>query len=90
MPKLLNVSWEVALGVLFSGEEGHALEFGANQCVLVMSEAERVRLRKEFPTSLVLTVEQSKGLEFHDILVCNFFDSNAGSTKKGVALWHPD
>ena len=42
-------------------------EMGANQVVLVRSEAAKARLPAFLLAGLVLTVEESKGLEFDDV-----------------------
>lgn len=49
------------------------IAFGASQCILVRNEESRKRLPKVLSNSLVLTVEQSKGLEFDDCILVNFF-----------------
>ncbi|CAJ1354122.1 unnamed protein product [Effrenium voratum] len=49
------------------------IAFGASQCVLVRSEDSRAKLPEGLKNSLVLTVEQSKGLEFDDCILVNFF-----------------
>ncbi|EMD41355.1 hypothetical protein CERSUDRAFT_120481 [Gelatoporia subvermispora B] len=54
------------------------IEFGAEQCILVRDEDGRQRLRSclgDLP--LIFTVMESKGLEFNDVLLYNFF---SGST----------
>ena len=54
------------------------LEFGANQVVLIRSTRDKSTLPLELQRGLVLTVEESKGLEFDDVCVYNFcFDSPA-------------
>ena len=54
------------------------ISFGSNQAVIVRTSASKAQLPAEFRESLVLTVEESKGLEFNDVLLFNFFaDSDA-------------
>ncbi|PFH50711.1 hypothetical protein AMATHDRAFT_85569, partial [Amanita thiersii Skay4041] len=66
---------------LFGAKE-EALEFGATQCILVRNEAARDELRaKVGDIGIVLTVYESKGLEFNDVLLYNFFsNSNQSET----------
>ncbi|CAE6946718.1 TRANK1 [Symbiodinium natans] len=49
------------------------IAFGASQCILVRNEESRKKLPKSLSNALVLTVEQSKGLEFDDCILVNFF-----------------
>ncbi|KAM5542265.1 hypothetical protein V8D89_004138, partial [Ganoderma adspersum] len=56
---------------------GGAIEFGARQCILVRDSAARQRLKDEFgKIGQVLTVYESKGLEFDDVLLYNFFEDS--------------
>ena len=52
------------------------LEMGANQVVLVRSEAAKARLPLFLQSGLVLTVEESKGLEFDDVCIFDFFSDS--------------
>jgi hypothetical protein len=57
-----------------------ALEFGAHQVVIVQSEEAKESLPEELKTGLCMTTFETKGLEFDDILLYNFFrDSKASS-----------
>ena len=49
------------------------IEFGAHQVVLVASEDSRASLPEELRQGLVMTIYESKGLEFDDVLIYNFF-----------------
>ncbi|KAI9068145.1 hypothetical protein FKP32DRAFT_1672451 [Trametes sanguinea] len=50
------------------GESGSHIEFGAQQCILVRDEAARERLRAQVgDIGLILTLYESKGLEFNDV-----------------------
>ncbi|KAI0286423.1 hypothetical protein BC826DRAFT_1108859 [Russula brevipes] len=51
------------------GTAGHHIEFGAQQCILVRSDAARERLREQ-------DLYESKGLEFNDVLLYNFFEDS--------------
>jgi hypothetical protein len=53
-----------------------AQEFGAEQAVLVRSDAEVAALEARGVRALTLTVVESKGLEFDDILVYDFWVSS--------------
>uniref|UniRef100_A0A0K6S7Q9 UvrD-like helicase ATP-binding domain-containing protein n=1 Tax=Chromera velia CCMP2878 TaxID=1169474 RepID=A0A0K6S7Q9_9ALVE len=54
-------------------EEEKSQMLGANQCILTSNEKTRDLVRHRFPKSLVLTIEESKGLEFDDVLLLHFF-----------------
>ncbi|KZT08921.1 uncharacterized protein LAESUDRAFT_675409 [Laetiporus sulphureus 93-53] len=56
------------------GESGSQIEFGAQQCILVRDDAARDRLRAQVgDIGLIMTIYESKGLEFNDVLLYNFF-----------------
>ncbi|KAI5120221.1 hypothetical protein M0805_000036 [Coniferiporia weirii] len=56
------------------GEGENMVEFGAQQCILVRNDAARDELRKNVgQIGLILTLYESKGLEFDDVLLYNFF-----------------
>ncbi|CEM02535.1 unnamed protein product [Vitrella brassicaformis CCMP3155] len=48
-------------------------QFGSQQALLVRTDATRQQLEQHFPSSIILTIEESKGLEFDDVLLVNFF-----------------
>lgn len=56
------------------------IEFGAHQAIVVVNEAARLAIPEELRTGLVLTIEESKGLEFDDVLLYNFFKDSYVST----------
>ncbi|KAI0641201.1 hypothetical protein C8Q79DRAFT_992409 [Trametes meyenii] len=59
------------------GASGSHIEFGAQQCILVRDEAARERLRSQVgDIGLILTLYESKGLEFNDVLLFNFFEDS--------------
>lgn len=73
--------------MLAAGDVG-LTEMGANQVVIVRSEACKDRLPVELRAGLSLTVEESKGLEFDDVCVYNFVsESPAGRDSAGRELW---
>ncbi|KAK0198014.1 hypothetical protein F5146DRAFT_1130958 [Armillaria mellea] len=67
---------------------GDPIEFGAQQCIIVRDEIAKEKLRQKVgDIGLVLTVYESKGLEFNDVLLYNFFaDSSAGLAQWRVVL----
>ncbi|TCD62368.1 hypothetical protein EIP91_006977 [Steccherinum ochraceum] len=59
------------------GESGSQIEFGAKQCILVRDDVAREKLRKQVgDIGLILTLYESKGLEFDDVLLYNFFEDS--------------
>ena len=52
------------------------IEFGANQAVLVSNEEAKKALPEELKHAISLTIFESKGLEFNDILLFNFFKNS--------------
>ncbi|CAL1697343.1 unnamed protein product [Somion occarium] len=61
---------------LFSASGGH-MEFGAQQCILVRDDAARDKLREQVgDIGLIMTLYESKGLEFNDVLLYNFFEDS--------------
>ncbi|KAG2096334.1 uncharacterized protein F5147DRAFT_839983 [Suillus discolor] len=61
---------------LFGTKGGH-IEFGAEQCILVRDDAARQRLRDQVgEVGLIMTLYESKGLEFNDVLLYNFFEDS--------------
>ncbi|KAH9005752.1 hypothetical protein EDB86DRAFT_2795497 [Lactarius hatsudake] len=59
------------------GTAGQQIEFGAQQCILVRNDAAREKLRKQVgDIGLIMTLYESKGLEFNDVLLYNFFEDS--------------
>jgi hypothetical protein len=76
--------------VLFLGSShGEAqIEFGAQQCIIVREQKSKDQLPAELKDCLVCTVFESKGLEFEDVLVYNFFkDSPAKKAGLPSSAW---
>ena len=49
-------------------------EFGAEQVILVHDDAAKAKLQAEIgDIALILTILQSKGMEFDDVILWNFF-----------------
>ncbi|KAG1809265.1 hypothetical protein EV424DRAFT_1328374 [Suillus variegatus] len=60
------------------GESGSHIEFGAQQCILVRDDAARQKLQDQVgEIALIMTLYESKGLEFNDVLLYNFFEDSA-------------
>lgn len=59
------------------GASGSQIEFGAQQCILVRDDAARSKLQEQMgDIGLILTLYESKGLEFNDVLLYNFFEDS--------------
>ena len=58
-----------------------AVEFGAEQVILVRDEQMKEKLREDFgEAALILTILESKGMEFDDVVLWNFFEHPAPAT----------
>lgn len=57
------------------------IEFGAHQVILVASEEARDQMPDELKQGLILTIYESKGLEFDDVLIYNFFKDSQVSDR---------
>ncbi|KIK18633.1 hypothetical protein PISMIDRAFT_109068 [Pisolithus microcarpus 441] len=70
------------------GAPGSHIEFGAQQCILVRNERAKERLREQAGDfGLIMTLYESKGLEFNDVLLYDFFgDSNVDLSRWRVVL----
>lgn len=59
------------------GEANHRIEFGAQQCILVRNDPAREKLRQQIgDVGVIMTLYESKGLEFSDVLLYNFFEDS--------------
>ncbi|GLB36677.1 putative uvrD-like helicase C-terminal domain [Lyophyllum shimeji] len=59
------------------GASGSHIEFGAQQCILVRDEVARDKLQEQVgDIGLIMTLYESKGLEFNDVLLFNFFEDS--------------
>ncbi|KAI6165390.1 hypothetical protein EDD17DRAFT_225914 [Pisolithus thermaeus] len=70
------------------GTSGSHIEFGAQQCILVRDEKAKEKLREQVgDIGVIMTLYESKGLEFNDVLLYNFFeDSNVDLSRWRVVL----
>jgi ATP-dependent exoDNAse (exonuclease V) beta subunit len=57
-------------------KEQSGIEMGAQQCIIVRSEEVKRKLQARLPIALILTVMESKGMEFEDVLIYNFFSDS--------------
>ncbi|KAG7450801.1 uncharacterized protein BT62DRAFT_928080 [Guyanagaster necrorhizus] len=87
-PVFFNTEDRAQLEHFIFGNVSDHIEFGAQQCIIVRNEAARERLQKQVgEVGLVLTIYESKGLEFNDVLLYDFFaDSVAGPAQWRVVL----
>ncbi|KAI0638791.1 hypothetical protein C8Q77DRAFT_1044775, partial [Trametes polyzona] len=76
------------LDLSLSDDSGNEIEFGARQCILVRDQDAKERLRTLDRTiGIVLTIPESKGLEFDDVLLYNpFEDSKEDDSQWRVVL----
>ncbi|KAF8838026.1 hypothetical protein BDN67DRAFT_972122 [Paxillus ammoniavirescens] len=59
------------------GASGSPIEFGAQQCILVRDEAAKKKFLQEVgEIGSIMTLYESKGLEFNDVLLYNFFEDS--------------
>ncbi|KAI6011131.1 hypothetical protein EDC04DRAFT_2959379 [Pisolithus marmoratus] len=55
-------------------------ELGAEQCILVRDDAIRKQIRKQFgDIAVILTLQESKGLEFDDVFLYNFLEDSTAT-----------
>ncbi|KAJ7356587.1 hypothetical protein DFH08DRAFT_1075732 [Mycena albidolilacea] len=63
-------------------QSGGPIELGAQQCILVRNDAARKKLQALVgDIGLIMSLNESKGLEFNDVLLYNFFE-DSGATEK--------
>lgn len=70
----------------WSDKKASQVEFGAHQVVLVRDEESKIKLPGELRGARPLTVPQSKGLEFDDVLLWNFFSDSMAKKEWRVLL----
>ncbi|KAG1719550.1 hypothetical protein EDB19DRAFT_1860748 [Suillus lakei] len=60
------------------GESASNCELGAHQCILVRNEAAVKKFKEQIgDIGMIMTLYESKGLEFEDVLLYNFFEDSA-------------
>lgn len=74
-PVILESCKKSDLALLLSNNrrKSSRIEFGAHQVVLVQSQEAKIKLPSILKEAIVLTIFESKGLEFDDVLLYNFF-----------------
>ena len=82
-PVLLTDTSKDDLSILLCGSDPQhsQIEFGAHQVVLVRNQAAKARLPIELQTALVLTIFESKGLEFDEVFIFDFFNDSPADEK---------
>ncbi|KAG9097516.1 hypothetical protein FRC06_007474, partial [Ceratobasidium sp. 370] len=71
------------------GEADTKIDFGASQVILVRNEAAREALRAQVgEIGLILTLYESKGLEFDDVLLYNFFEDSTPTASTWRVILH--
>ena len=69
-----NVQMLASSGTRSADQPKQTLDFGAEQAIIVRDQSTKAKLQAEFKDkALVLTVLQSKGMEFEDVFLWNFF-----------------
>ncbi|KAH9075551.1 P-loop containing nucleoside triphosphate hydrolase protein [Lactarius deliciosus] len=59
---------------------GRLCKLGSKQCIIVRDEAARKKLRSDIgPVAIILTLFNSKGLEYDDVILYNFFGESANA-----------
>ena len=83
---------DLCLLLLGSNPASAEIEFGAQQVIIVRTEASKQRLPEDLKRAgLVCTAMESKGLEFDDVLLWNFFsDSEAEAEWRTVTKYWQD
>ncbi|KAL5633836.1 hypothetical protein ACGC1H_005876 [Rhizoctonia solani] len=74
----------------FFQDQGNAkIDFGAEQVILVRSNDARDKLLSRFgEIGLILTLYESKGLEFNDVFLYNFFENSVASATTWRIVLH--
>ncbi|XP_059169711.1 TPR and ankyrin repeat-containing protein 1-like [Physella acuta] len=89
-PAIIESSSSEQLLLLLAGNnrETSHIEFGADQAILVVNDQAKDKLPHDLKHAIVLTIFESKGLEFDDVLLYNFFkDSAADSEWRAVTKY---
>lgn len=74
-PIFFNACSASDLAIVLAGNkrECSSIDFGAHQAILVRNQEAKEKLPKDLSSAIVLTIFESKGLEFDDVLLYNFF-----------------
>eukprot|EP01102_Stenamoeba_stenopodia_P012541 TRINITY_DN3978_c0_g1_i2.p1 TRINITY_DN3978_c0_g1~~TRINITY_DN3978_c0_g1_i2.p1 ORF type:complete len:1649 (-),score=507.99 TRINITY_DN3978_c0_g1_i2:45-4790(-) len=78
MPVIMNTTSldELFLLLFGEGKANSNIEFGANQVIIVRDPESKKKLPKILQGAMVLTVYESKGLEFDDVILFDFFNES--------------
>ncbi|QRW07579.1 P-loop nucleoside triphosphate hydrolase [Ceratobasidium sp. AG-Ba] len=69
--------------------ERKKIDFGADQAILVRNEAARESLKSQLGNvGIILTLYESKGLEFNDVLLYNFFEDSTPTYSTWRVILH--
>ncbi|KAG8790264.1 hypothetical protein FRC16_000978, partial [Serendipita sp. 398] len=69
------------------GRVSTKIEFGAEQCILVRNKQAKERLRCHIGIDgVIMTIYESKGLEFNDVMLYNFFQDSTVKSEWRVVL----
>jgi len=76
---------------LSTNESTNNIEFGAQQVIIVRNDETKSYVKKQMgDAGLVMTIFETKGMEFNDVLLFNFFtDSPAGSKVSWLSFTSP-
>ena len=77
---------DLALLLSTNRREASTIEFGAHQVILVQSKEAKENLPSILQGAIALTIFESKGLEFDDVLLYNFFTDSLVSEKEYVTV----
>mmetsp|Transcript_28153 Transcript_28153/g.27860 ORF Transcript_28153/g.27860 Transcript_28153/m.27860 type:complete len:410 (+) Transcript_28153:265-1494(+) len=69
-----------------STQTSDGIQFGCNQVIIVRDQEAKEKINPLFKHALCLTVFESKGLEFEDVILYNFFTDSDISKEKWRAL----
>ena len=75
VPLFLHSCPSSDLAMLLAGNRRtcSSIDFGAHQAILVRNQKAKEELPSDLSSAIVLTIFESKGLEFDDVLLYNFF-----------------
>jgi DNA helicase II / ATP-dependent DNA helicase PcrA len=71
-----NITGELARLVEASSDSFKEINLGAADAILVRTEKRKQELNKTLETTLIFTIEESKGLEFDTVYLIDFFENS--------------
>lgn len=80
---------DLLLNIFGQDSSNKTYEFGAEQAIIVRDDETKQRLSALIDTALILTVFESKGLEFDDVLCFDFFASSKFDSWRVVYNFDP-